>query len=322
MRRTRLARTLPLLALVVGSLVWPGARAEAQVDVAMTSDGTAEGGVTVSSLLNGIKTRRGTTGSDGETSVPAGTFREGDRVTVWVRRCEDGEVEVVLAGPGEGDPCAGDDAAEGEACECERIGAFIWRDGTRVAIDTARGTVSTSEPATHGWSVGFGVDYFHFDNWEEVACAGAPFCEADDHGVGPVGFVEYLFGPWKIGGEVGYAKAPDVMRVDAGRTAEIETDFWNFGFYGGFSPLDWLQFDLGVSWLYNMADFSVLDDLTGPFDFEREEDNVNGFGRILFHIPLAPGWELVPGVGFSTNFEDDDAESDLVVPTFRTRFTF
>lgn len=318
-----------VLALALSLAPVGEARAQADFDIEILNRGKPAPNVEISQFVNGIKTWKGDTDEVGRASFSSDAFdfSEGDRITVWVRRCEDGEVEVVLAGPGEGDPCAEEEAAEGERCSCERIGAFIWGDGIRVTIDTAEGTVTTSEvtasePASHGLSIGFGIDYFHFDNWEDVACAGAALCEADDHGVGPVGFVEYFFGPWKIGGEIGYATAPDVMRTFDGRTAEIETDFWNFGLYGGVRPVRWLQFDLGVSWLYNMADFTVLDELTGPFDFDREEDNVNGFGRVMLHLPLAPGWELVPGVGFSTNFEDDDADSDLLVPTFRTRFIF
>jgi hypothetical protein len=112
-RRRTVIRTKvgPALVAVVLSVASQAA-AQTAVDISILDRGKPVANADISSILDAGKTVVGTTGSTGAVTVTstASGFSDGDRVEVWVRRCEDGEVEVILAPEGSDDPCADEEA--------------------------------------------------------------------------------------------------------------------------------------------------------------------------------------------------------------------
>lgn len=149
---------------VMATLLLPG-RARGQ-ELELLDSGKPVSGVPVIALLDdGKPVELGRTGREGILSFDPDVldFAVGETIAVWVRRCEDGEVALILVREGRDDPCAAEDAQAGEDCGCEKIVAFIWRSG-KVVIDIGTRTVgyaplSMVRAAPRGFAWYFGAAY-------------------------------------------------------------------------------------------------------------------------------------------------------------------
>jgi hypothetical protein len=228
-----------IVALAAGLALAGEVRAQPELEIAVTDGGTPLSGIQISQFVDGIKTRRGATGSGGRATIPDGRFdfADGETVSVWVRRCEDGEVEVVLAAEGEDDPCVDDDAVAGEDCGCERIGAFLWGRGP-VRIDTGTGSVTqdaaptaNGTPSHGGFGIGAAFDLRQMYNLEEVVgdAFGVSDASATSWAPGFQIFGQYSFaGIVALGLEAGYSRMDTETQLAAGvQTGEL--DYYEVG---------------------------------------------------------------------------------------------
>lgn len=315
-------------ALVFGVLVWLVGPSEVvgQVQVSVTGE-KASTDVVVSTLLNGIKTRRDNEGeTDSEIRVPANAFAEGSEVQVYVRMCVDGRTEIVLAAAGEGDVCADQAGEAGERCGCEKLGAFHWRDGARIAVDPSTNAITVTgtspvvvSPPVKPLRFGASMDYHHFGNWEEVACdqPESTGCTSESGGYSGGVFVEYLFpgSRFGLGAEARYGMAPDATIDYPGFRSEVTTDFFSIApyttvhwTYDGFEVMTLV----GLDYVYNLSDISVP-----PGDFgnretiDRNDGNWNVRVGAEYRIPISDSWSAAIRANYSSSFDEEDADSNI-----------
>lgn len=318
-RRARgIARAAVVGAALAGAALAAPDAADAQpVGVTVERDGAPEGGVSVFSFVNGIKTRRGTTGSDGTATVDPADLgaRPGDTVDV-VRTCADGRVQIVLQRRGEeGDPCADQEAAAGEECECRRIGAFVVGDGP-VTIDVGRGVVTQAARGTAGdFRIGVGIQALYFERFGDVANRqpGLVSGDAGNWGYSPYLSLDYDFArlPLGLGLRAGYGKAPDVDQTYGGGRAEITTDFFSLNPVIRATPHPDLDLRLGVEWMYNRISIAHVADLIDIPDIDRNRGNFNGYFGLGYRRSVGDGLTLEAGASYSTNFSGNDADSGI-----------
>jgi hypothetical protein len=319
--RTKVGPALVAVVLSVAS----EAAAQTAVDISILDRGKPVADATISSILDAGKTVVGTTGTTGAVAVTstASGFRDGERVEVWVRRCEDGEVEVILARPGEDDPCADDEAAAGEECGCDKIGFFIWGDGP-VTIDIGTGTVTQGGEAgvpsapreDHSFAdlqIGAMLDYSWFYKLEDTVCGrpGVVSCDTDNGVPGVGGYLDYRFGKSNFGLslEAHYAKLEAESTTEGGGTTSFDVNSWQFQAAGVYNvpirPRFGWYIRSGYALMYNDGD------VTGDGDSESRSETGS---RLLvgtgFHWPIREKWCARTGFDWTTGFEDHDGDTN------------
>lgn len=307
-----------VVALAAGLALAGEVRAQPDMEIEVADRGTSLSGIQISQFVDGIKSRKGATDASGRATIPDDQFdfADGETVSVWVRRCADGEVEIVLVAAGEDDPCVEDDAAAGEDCGCERIGAFVWGSGP-VRIDIGTGTVTqgagqsrTGRPGN--LTLGFGFDIRQMLNLEDVVGEAAGVTDHSATGWAP-GFqllAEYRIREvFTLGIEGAYSTMETETNIPQGlQTADL--DYYELGGALQLSlPTDgpvrpYVVFALYRTW--NHADFT-LDGLT---DHRVHKTRRDGLG-------LGLDYRATPRVGFrfeglyNTTFEDGDADEHV-----------
>lgn len=323
-------RTKVGLALLTIVLIAAG-EAKAQI-LEILDRGKPVTGVDVSAILDEGKLVVATTGSTGQVAISttATEFRDGDRVEVWVKRCEDGKVEVILVPEGGDDPCVEEGAEAGEDCGCEKIGLFIWGGG-RVTIDIGTGTVTqtgTGETAMtsvqdHSFAdlqIGLMFDYSSFYQWEDVACdqTGITSCAVDGGAPGIGAYVDYRVGksPFGLSLEAHYAKL-EVSQSFSGaglpNTNTADVNSWQFqaaGVYNyGISPRTGWYLRGGYAFMYDEGKFTSTSS-TGPQTEDRSESGSRFVVGTGLHFPLGRNWCTRTGVDLTTGFDEGDADTN------------
>ena len=321
MIRTKVGPALVAIVLSVAS----EAAAQTAVDISILDRGKPVANADISSILDAGKTVVETTDSTGAVTVTstASGFSDGARVEVWVRRCEDGEVEVILAPPGEDDPCADDAAEAGEECGCDRIGFFIWGDGP-VTIDIGTGTVSQGEPGgaalapqeDHSFAdlqIGAMFDYSWFYQLEDTVCGrpGVVSCDTDNGVPGIGGYLDYKFGRSNFGLslEAHYAKLDAESTTDDGNVTSFDVNSWQFQsalvYNVPLKPRFGWYIRSGYALMYDEGDVSD--------DGESESRSETG-SRLLagtgFHWPIGQNWCARTGFDLTTGFDSEDADTN------------
>jgi hypothetical protein len=299
--------------------------AQTAVDISILDRGKPVANVDVSSILDAGKVVVATTGTMGTAMVisTASGFSDGDRVEVWVKKCTDGKVEVILAPEGSDDPCADEEAQAGEDCGCDKIGLFIWGDGP-VTIDIGTGTVTqtgrgvTAVPADdHSFAdlqIGGMFDYSSFYQLEDVVCdqPGVASCEADGGVAGGGVYLDYRFGrsPFGVSLEAHYAKL-DVEQTPtgAGAATSYDVNSWQFqaaGVYNvGLSPRAAAYGRLGYAVMYNEGDAS-----SGSQSESRSETGSRLVVGSGLHFPIGENWCSRTGVDLTIG-KSDDADTNV-----------
>ena len=322
MIRTKVGPALAAILLAVAA----EAGAQTQIDMTILNRGKAAPEVDISSILDEGKVVVGTTNASGQVTISSASaeFGNGDRVEVWVRRCEDGEVEVILAPPGEDDPCADDEAEAGEDCGCERIGAFIWGDGP-VTIDVGTGTVTQGEPGGAGLApredhsfadlqIGAMFDWSSFYQLEDTVCGrpGVVSCDTDNGVPGVGGYLDYRFGRSNFGLslEAHYAKLDAESTTEGGGVTSFDVNSWQFQTAGVYNvpirPRFGWYMRSGYAVMYNEGD--------AESDSESESRSETGSRWLLgsgFHWPIGERWCARTGADWTTGFDSDDADTNL-----------
>lgn len=320
MIRTKVGPALVAVVLSVASQ----AGAQTAVDISILDRGKPVADADISSILDAGKTVVGTTGSTGAVSITstASGFSDGDRVEVWVRRCKDGEVEVILAPPGEDDPCADEEAEAGEECGCEKIGFFIWGDGP-VTIDVGTGTVTQTQPGgamangtDHSFAdlqIGAMFDYSSFYQLEDTVCGrpGVVSCETDNGVPGVGGYLDYRFGRSNFGLslEAHYAKLDAESTTEDGARTSFDVNSWQFQAAGVYNvpirPRFGWYVRSGYAVMYNDGDATRNSDSES-----RSETGSRWLLGSGFHWPMGERWCARTGIDWTTGFDSDDADTN------------
>jgi opacity protein-like surface antigen len=309
-----------------------GTRTALAQPLTVTENGRPLAGAQVSAMINGIKTPLGTTNAGGKVTLDTSglAITRGSEVTVWIKTCEDGEVQVILVPAGEQGECVEEGAQAGERCGCRRAGVILWGGGP-VTIDVGTGTVTPTgtggaarpreDHAFADLQIGVTVDYSTFYNWEDVGCGqdGIGSCEADGGAPGIGAYLDYRFGtsPFGLSLEAHYAKLDIEQTFQSGdglpTSSEGDVDSWSFQaaavYSYGFSPrLAWYGRS-GYALLYNDARFTSLFP-TGPVS----EDRTNTASQFLigtgFHFPIAENWCARTGVDLTTAFDSENGDEN------------
>jgi acylphosphatase len=315
MRRERFA----VVALAAGLALAGEVQAQPDLEIEVADRGTALSGIQISQFVDGIKTRKGATDASGQATIADAQFdfADGATVSVWVRRCEDGEVEIVLVAEGEDDPCVEDDAAAGEDCGCERIGAFVWGGGP-VRIDIGAGTV-TQGVAGVGTSAlggnltfGVGFDLRQMLELEDVAgrAPGAMGVDATAFAPGFQLFGEYLFlSMLAFGIEAAYSRMETETRLAVG----VLTGNLDYYELGGSAKLGaprrgpiWPFVVAGLVHSWNHMDFEQ----DGLSEHRLHKTWRAGLGAGVDYLP-APTWGLRFEGLYNTTFDDEDADEHI-----------
>jgi hypothetical protein len=319
--RTKVGPALVAVVLSVASQ----AAAQTAVDISILDRGKPVANADISSILDAGKTVVGTTGSTGAVTVTstASGFSDGDRVEVWVRRCEDGEVEVILAPEGSDDPCADEEAEAGEECGCDKIGCFIWGDGP-VTIDIGTGTVTQGGAGgaamapreDHSFAdlqIGAMFDYSSFYQLEDTVCGrpGVVSCDTDNGVPGIGGYLDYRFGRSNFGLslEAHYAKLDAESTTEDGAVTSFDVNSWQFQtalvYNVPLKPRFGWYIRSGYALMYNEGDASS--------DAETESRSETGSRWLAgtgFHWPIGENWCARSGFDLTTGFDSDDADTN------------
>jgi len=315
-------RTLVGLALAV--IVVAG-EARAQTALEILNGGKAVEEVDISAILDEGKVVIGTTSATGQVEIPATTtaFREGERVYVYVKRCVDGEVEIILSRRADEDACVDEEAQAGEDCECDDpIGFFLWGDDS-VTIDIGTNTVgppgteAISEPSEdHSFAdtqIGVMFDYSSFYQLEDTVCGrpGVVSCDTDNGVPGVGGYLDYRFGRSNFGMslEAHYAKLDAESTTEDGGVTSFDVNSWQFQTAGVYnvplSPRAGWYGRTGYALMYNEGDASD--------DGESESRSETGSRWLLgtgFHWPIGENWCARTGVDWTTGFDSNDADTN------------
>ena len=320
---TRLTSTALTLGLIVIGL--PAmAFAQDEMTIAILNNGKPVANVEVVDILNQGKPV-GTTGATGQVTFDMNllNYGKGETVEVWVKDCEDGKVQIVIARQGSDDPCADEDAQAGERCGCRRIGIFVWGGGP-VTIDIGTRTVTqtrTDGAAGPGEDHSFAdlqfggmVDYSSFYQLEDTVCEqpGVASCEADGGVAGGGVYFDYRFGqsPFGLSFEGHYAKL-DVEQTPTGGGAPTTYDVnsWQFqamGVYNvGLSPRLGLFGRAGYAIMHNLADA-----LSGSESESRSETGSRFVIGTGLHWPIGEKWCARTNVDLTTGFDSNDADTN------------
>ncbi|MFN2383566.1 MAG: hypothetical protein ABR559_04810 [Gemmatimonadota bacterium] len=286
------------------------------IDIAILNQGKPIADVEVFAVLNaGKPVEVGTTAAGGQLAVDLSAldFDKGETVEVWVKRCVDGKVQVFLARPGaveEGRSVCDSNAREGEDCPtCEKIGAFVWGEGS-VTIDVGAGTVGMVPTGAAIGSAppqlfGIGAGPSWFTKLEDIACdqqaIGA--CDVPSTALTLQFLYEWpllsalvlgLQGTWSPVGEITqeYANHPD-----GARSSTLDLDVYTAGAYAGWRPglyhdgrLGFLL-GLGLAYAWNRAAIETLYSGAPASSEDRSEGGLRGLGL------LGADWYFSPRAG-------------------------
>jgi hypothetical protein len=301
------------------------ATAQTAVDISILDRGKPVANVDVSSILDEGKLVVGTTGATGMVTVTssAADFSDGDRVEVWVKRCEDGKVEVILAHEGEDDPCVDEEAEAGEDCGCDKIGFFIWGGGpvtidigTRTVTQTGRTETAMGEPEDHSFAdvqIGAMFDYSWFYQLEDTVCGrpGAVSCDTDNGVPGFGGYLDYRFGRSNFGMslEAHYAKLDAESTTEDGGRTSFDVNSWQFQAAGVYNvplrPRFGWYVRSGYAVMYNEGDATA--------DSQSENRSETGSRWLVgtgVHWPIGERWCARSGVDLTTGFDENDADTN------------
>ena len=114
------------IALASIALIGVARDLEAQ-PITVTNNGQPLAGAQVSAMINGIKSPLGTTSAAGQVTIDMNALNitKGTEVTVWIKTCEDGTVQVIMVPAGEEGECAEEGQQAGEDCGCRRAGVIV-----------------------------------------------------------------------------------------------------------------------------------------------------------------------------------------------------
>lgn len=302
-----------MVGLALATVVVAG-EARAQIDLSVLDRGKPVEQMSISAILDQGKVVVGTTSATGEVTIPATTFQDGERVYVWVKRCEDGEVEIILARDGEDDPCVDEEAQAGEDCGCNEIGFFLWGGGP-VTIDIGTGTVSQARTGSGASSFALGVGFdllqmLELQDVVEEVDTGATDHDATSWAPGFQIFAEWLYRRiLAIGIEGGYSRMDTEIRFPQGlQTGEL--DFYRLGVNAKVGPSTkgrfWPYATVGWSRGWNKGDF----ELDGLSDHRVHKTSLVGLGA-GFDYDVGPSWAVRFEGLYSSTFEDPDADEHI-----------
>lgn len=279
-----MARRLPgfVLALVLVAGV-PGARAQqTSFTITVRDNGQPVANAALSVVLNGIKRpTEAVSDENGEMVVSGVAIAPGTRTTVYVRRCDDGEVTLVAVPEGERADvaCADEDAEVGRRCSCRRLALILFWGRDTVIEVSGGGTAGTPGRVGPDVTIGIKADGLFWTKLEDV-CGGDAGASCDPDGSSPLmgGFLEVGFARALLAGvSAFYAFPVDFRQTFDGRAVDGEMKAFIVDLYGGarwrVSPRVSLLALLGWSWIRNEADFST-DDGT------LNKDESGGRGRV------------------------------------------
>ena len=264
----------------------------------------------------------GTTNSSGTVSFNpnALNFTKGETVEVWVKDCEDGRVEIVLAREGSDDPCAEEGAEAGERCGCRKIGAFIAGEGS-VTIDIGDETVTQEGAALapgedHSFAdlqIGAMFDYSWFYQLEDTVCGrpGVVSCDTDNGVPGIGGYLDYRFGRSNFGVslEAHYASLDAESTTEDGGRTTFDVNSWQFQsalvYNVPLRPRFGWYIRSGYALMYNDGDVS------GDSESEnRSETGSRWLAGTGFHWPIGENWCARTGFDLTTGFESEDGDAN------------
>lgn len=294
------------------------ATAQPTIDMNIVNNGKPAADVTVSAIINGGKQVVATTGSSGRITLDTSLLNigKGTEVAVWIKTCEDGEVEVILVPEGEEGGCVEQGAEVGEGCGCRRAGIILWGEGP-VTIDVGTGTVSqvTTGPssAVSGLSLGASFDLRQMFNLEDVVGLVPGGSDASATSWAP-GFglnLEYKLGRmFSLGLEGGYGSMDTELRLPEGLQIG-DLRYYEFGGNLKIGPPDvgqviWPYVIFGLYRTWNKADFT----LGNQTEYSLHKTRRDGLGA-GFDYRVRPNLDLrVEGL-YSSTFEDDDADEHI-----------
>lgn len=277
--------------------------------------------VTVSVVSDEGQEELGTTDLDGflDVDLSAVDFGKGEEVAVWVRRCENGQVEVILAREGDGDPCAGGEAGEG--CGCEKLAVVVWGDG-ELRIDVTNGTVDfVPADGAIGWrpNLTFGAKLMvaNWMNLEDTVlqAPGATSAEVDRWTPGAAFLVETA--PWGNRFFVGLEGTYSMINTQTqfgNQTQTGDITYLSVGPYARYNlasldvgPMDLWFFGMAMAaYAWNMGDFT-----TDGLSEERDHDTWRGeFGGGLYHFSRSRLGFMLQAL-YSLTGDDPDAEEHI-----------
>lgn len=312
-------RRLRRIALTLGFLVigLPAATsAQERMTIEVLNHGKPVANVEIVDILNQGKPIA-TTGATGQVAFDMNllNFGKGETVEVWIKQCEDGKVQIVLASVGSDDPCTDRDAAAGERCGCRRIGAFIWGGGP-VTIDIGTGQVTQARSAggaeASSLILGGGLDIRQMLNLEDVVSQvpGGSNASATGWAPGVQLFAEWLHRRiFAIGLDAGYSRMETELAFPSGvQTGDL--DYYEAGVNAKLGiPTTgrfWPYATVGLYRTWNKADFR----LDGLSEHRVHKTRRDGFGAGFDYYPH-PHWGMRLEGLYSSTFEDDDADEHL-----------
>ena len=295
-------------------------------DLEILDNGKQVADVTVTAILDDGKAVVGTTGATGQVSISSSAtdFREGERIYVYVKRCVDGEVEIILSRNGDDDPCVADDAQVEEGCDCDDdpIGWFLWGGGP-VTIDVGTNEVNqvrTGETVADGrdhsfadLQIGAMFDWSSFYQLEDTVCGrpGVVSCDTDNGVPGVGGYLDYRFGRSNFGVslEAHYAKLDAESTTEDGARTTFDVNSWQFQSAVVYNvpvrPRFGWYIRSGYALMYNEGDASS--------DAESESRSETGSRWLAgtgFHWPIGQNWCARTGFDLTTGFDSDDADTN------------
>jgi hypothetical protein len=301
--------------IAIASIVLVGATRELQAQPFTVTDAA---GVSVSAMINGIKQPLGTTvDAAGQVTIDTSALNipKGTEVTVWIKTCEDGTVQVILVPAGEEGECAEEGQQAGEDCGCRRAGVIIWGNGP-VTIDVGTGratqTGSGSGLASSRLILGVGLDYRQMLNLEDVLKEVPGGMDASATGWAP-GLELLAEWQWRrtlaIGLDAGYSRMETELRFPQGlQTGEM--DYYEIGLNAKLGiPTTgrvWPYATVALHRTWNKADFEI----GGLSDHRVHKTRRDGIGAGLDYYPR-PAWGLRLEGLYSSTFEDNDADEHL-----------
>jgi hypothetical protein len=291
--------------------------------ITVTNNGQALAGAQVSAMINGIKQPLGTTNVDGQVTIDTSALNitKGTQVTVWIKTCEDGQVQVILVPTGEQGECADEGDQAGERCGCRRAGVIFWGGGP-VTVDVGTGTAiqvtAGAGSALSGLSVGAALDLRWMTNLEDVVgmVPGGTGASATSWAPGFELLLDWwLFGWLALGVDGSYSTMDTEIRFPEGvQTGDIR--YYELGGNVKVGPPKarrfWPYATFGLYRTWNKADFA----LNGETEYRLHKTRRDGLGAGIDYRPR-PNMVLRFEGLYNSTFEDHDADEHI-----RWKFAF
>jgi hypothetical protein len=273
-------------------------------------------GAQVSAMINGIKTPLGTTNASGQITIDPNDLNitKGTTVTVWIKTCEDGTVQVIMVPAGEEGECTEEGAQAGERCGCRRAGVIVWGNGP-VTVDIGTGTVTQTTAggaAGNVFKFGAGLDIRYMFNMEDVLneVPGGSNASATTWAPGFQLMGEYqIRNLFAIGIDAGFSRMETELTFPAGvQTGDL--DYYEAGVNAKLGiPTKgrvWPYVTLALHRTWNKADFEI----DGLSDHRVHKTRRDGLGAGM-DLRIRPDWDLRLEGLYSSTFEDHDSDEHL-----------